>query len=168
MQAKIIGCVWMTAGRAVQVNFSVQREILCKFFYYLEGEKRWMAVLLPTHGKPISYAQWAPCVFQSRWLRALAWGKTTNSENKPFKTWGGAEHISHLTFLETLPPADELPLRLKPRTADTQMLIASSRKHCASPELLLKMLLGFILLPLGICAKGDILKALQFCCQLLK
>lgn len=169
IQTKKIGSIWMTAGRAVQVNFSVQREILCKYSYYLEGEKRWMAVLLLTHGKPISYAQWAMCFsVQMTLYFSLRKKKQSHSENKPFKTWGGAEYISHLTFLETLPPADELPLRLKPWTADKQMLIASSLKHCAGPELLLEMLLGFILPPVGICANADVLKGLQLCCRLLK
>jgi len=48
------------------------------------------------------------------------------------------------------------------------MLIASLLKCCASPELLLKMLLGFILPPVGSCAEGGTLKGLQFCCRLTK
>lgn len=48
------------------------------------------------------------------------------------------------------------------------MLIASLLKYSSSPKLLLKMLLGFIFPLVGSCAKGCILKGLQFCYRLMK
>lgn len=77
--------------------------------------------------------------------------------------WPRVEQNIFLTWpsLKPFPSADEFPLTLKPRAADKQMLTTSLLKHCASPELLLKMLLSFVFLLVSSCAERGILKRLQ-------